>query len=83
MRCGWRFSARLMEFAGETVSLAPPEYVIVRKLEYYREGGSGKHLRDIAGMLQVSGDMVDMQTIEEWSRKMGLTEEWKRARGAG
>jgi hypothetical protein len=25
--------------------------VIVPKLEYYREGGSGKHLKDIRGML--------------------------------
>lgn len=71
---------RRMEFDGETVSLAPPEYVIVRKLEYYREGGSGKHLQDIAGMLQVSGELVDMQAVDEWTRKMGLTEEWKRAR---
>jgi hypothetical protein len=31
--------------------LAPVEYVILRKLEYYREGGSEKHLRDISGIL--------------------------------
>jgi hypothetical protein len=24
---------------GETVMVAPPEYVIIRKLEYFREGG--------------------------------------------
>ena len=29
-----------VEFEGETIMLAPPEYVIVRKLEYYREGQS-------------------------------------------
>ena len=38
------------------MALAPAEYVIVRKLEYYREGGSEKHLRDIRSMLAVSGD---------------------------
>jgi len=27
--------------------VAAPEYVIVRKLEFFREGGSEKHLRDI------------------------------------
>jgi len=26
---------------------APPEYVILRKLQYFREGGSEKHLLDI------------------------------------
>jgi hypothetical protein len=31
------------------------KYVILRKLEYYREGWSEKHLRDIAGILDVSG----------------------------
>ncbi len=29
------------------VAVAPVEYVIVRKLEYFREGRSGKHVRDI------------------------------------
>lgn len=35
----WAFRhARRLEYRGEPVSVAPPEYVIVRKLEYYREG---------------------------------------------
>ena len=80
----WGMARRLqMAFAGETVSLAPPEYVIVRKLEYYREGGSEKHLRDIAGMLQVSGDMVDQQAVDAWTQRLGLMEQWKRARETG
>lgn len=38
--------------------LAPPEYVIIRKLEYFREGGSEKHLVDIRKMLpQVEGEL--------------------------
>ncbi len=40
--------------------LAPPEYVIVRKLQFFREGGSQKHLRDISRMLTALG--------EEWGR---------------
>ena len=32
--------------------VAPPEYVIVRKLQFYHEGGSEKHLRDISAMLR-------------------------------
>jgi hypothetical protein len=44
----WAFRhQRVIQFEGESVALAPPEYVIVRKLEYYREGGSEKHLRDL------------------------------------
>ena len=70
---------REMAVAGEQVSLAPPEYVIVRKLEYYREGGSDKHLRDIAGMLHVSGDLIDLQAIATWTQRLGLVAAWERA----
>jgi len=36
---------------GEKFWLAPVEYVILRKLEHYREGESEKHLRDISSIL--------------------------------
>jgi hypothetical protein len=36
--------------------IAAPEDVILSKLLYYREGQSDKHLRDVAAMMQVSGD---------------------------
>jgi len=49
----------IMSSAKNSITLAPPEYVIVRKLEYYREGGSEKHLRDIRAMLAVSGELLD------------------------
>ena len=38
--------------------IAPPEYVILRKLQYYQEGGSQKHLRDIKKMIELSGDII-------------------------
>jgi len=40
----WGFrGVRRMQFQAEPVVVAPPEYVIVRKLEYFREGDSQKH----------------------------------------
>lgn len=57
--------------------VAPPEYVIVRKLEYYRESGSEKHLRDIGGMLEVSDEMIDRQLVEDWVAERGLWEQWQ------
>ena len=62
-----------------TVTLAPPEYVIVRKLEYFREGGSEKHLRDIRGMLAVSGEQMDQAELLEWVARRGLQAEWEKA----
>lgn len=44
---------RQLPFGQGSMAIAPPEYVIVRKLEYYREGGSSKHVRDIRSMLEV------------------------------
>lgn len=61
---------------GERVWVAPPEYVIVRKLEFYREGHSEKHLRDIAAMLQVSGTLVDGARLAAWVAQLGLAAEW-------
>jgi hypothetical protein len=77
---GWAFrNVRQYTLGGLTVRLAPPEYVIVRKLEYFREGGSDKHLRDIRAMLNVSGDQIDRAALTEWIGRRGLHVEWKRA----
>lgn len=57
--------------------VAAPEDVIVGKLWYYREGGSEKHLRDIASMLQASGETIDRDYIERWSRALDLTDAWQ------
>ena len=74
----WAFRGkRSVEFEGENVTLAPPEYVIVRKLEYYREGHMDKHLRDIRAMLAVSGEHLDRATMNEWIQRRGLEMEWR------
>ena len=62
---------------GLTLWVAPPEYVILRKLEYFREGDSAKHVRDIRSMLAVSGTLVDRDMISERAAEMGLTKQWK------
>lgn len=56
---------------------AAPEDVIVGKLWYYEVGGSEKHLRDVAAMLQVSGDEIDRDYVEHWVRQLGFTESWQ------
>jgi hypothetical protein len=76
----WAFrNVRRYTLAGEAIRLAPPEYVIVRKLEYFREGGSDKHLRDIRGMLNISGELLDRPALDEWIRRRGLQAEWVKA----
>ena len=46
---------------------------------YYREGLSEKHLRDIASILQISGDEIDRLYIERWAREIGLLDIWEAA----
>lgn len=78
----WAFRhKRRAVYEGEEIVFAPPEYVIVRKLEYFREGGSEKHLRDIRSMLAVSGDQMDQAALKEWVERRGVRTEWAKVQG--
>lgn len=74
----WAFrNVREYAIGENTIKLAPPEYVIVRKLEYYCEGGSEKHLRDIRAMLAVSGELIDQAALQEWIARFKLKPQWE------
>src|SRR5690606_24706532 len=45
---------------------ASAEDVILGKLIYYNEGGSEKHLRDITGIICVSGELLDREYLDRW-----------------
>jgi hypothetical protein len=73
----WAFQfQRAIQIEEETVVFAPPEYVIVRKLEYYREGGSDKHLRDIRAMLAIYGEQINRAALNDWIGRQKLEAEW-------
>ncbi len=54
---------------------ASPENVILKKLLYYREGGSEKHLRDIAGVLLIQDKEIDQAYLTEWAKKLNVLQE--------
>jgi hypothetical protein len=56
---------------------ASPEDAIIKKMQYYLEGGSDKHLRDIASMLKIMGGRIDRTYIAQWSARLGLDELWR------
>jgi hypothetical protein len=58
------------------VDAASPEDVILGKLWFHSEGGSGKHLRDIASILRVSGESVDRDEVTAWATKLGYLDTW-------
>jgi len=69
-------SLRISPAESFDANFAAPEDVIIKKMEYYSAGGSEKHLRDIAGILKISGDTIDRKYIDDWARKLGLTHIW-------
>lgn len=58
------------------VWIAPIEYVILRKLEWHRDGGGERHLTDVRAMLRVSGDRLDRDALLDWIGRLGLHEPW-------
>ncbi len=69
------------------VCFASPEDAIIKKMEFYRLGGSEKHLRDITGVLAISRDQLDLAYVDRWVREMGMADLWiaiqERAAGNG
>ncbi len=66
----------------QRITFASPEDVIIKKMLYYREGGSEKHLRDIAGVVRIQGDKLDIGYIESWTTRFGLDDIWQMIREA-
>ena len=62
---------------GRPISFASPEDVILKKLTYFQEGGSEKHLRDIAGVLRIQGEAIDQGYLETWAAKLGVGDLWR------
>jgi glutamine synthetase len=72
-----RKALEALDAVGIEYILVGPEDVIIKKMEYYREGGSEKYLRDIRGILSVSGEGLDVSYVERWAARKGLTEIWR------
>ncbi len=55
---------------------ARPEDIILYKMLYFREGQSDVHVRDILGILRVSGPEIDTAYVAEWAGRLGLVGIW-------
>ena len=66
---------RLRWNATKDVAVAPPEYVVLRKLEYYREGRSSKHVADIRAIRDITG--LDEAAMAPWLERNGLAALWR------
>jgi hypothetical protein len=71
---------RLPLLPGMSAYFARPEDVILYKLLYHRQVESGMHLRDVLGILRVSGPDLDERYITEWADRLGVRALWEQTR---
>ena len=73
----WAFQRRQrLPLEDFTIWVAPVEYVIIRKLEYYRASSFERHLRDVSLILKISGPLADRTAIADWVERQQLREVW-------
>jgi hypothetical protein len=70
---------RVQLIPGREGFAARAEDVIIGKMGFYAEGGSEKHLRDIASMLRISGNEIDQSYIVDWAQRLNLVAVWDAA----
>jgi len=71
---------RLPLLPGVNAYFARPEDVILYKLLYHRQVESGMHLRDVLGILRVSGPDLDEAYLTEWADRLDVRTLWEQIR---
>lgn len=64
---------------GRHTPIATAEDTIIAKLEWARAGESERQLRDVAGILDVSGETIDREYIGRWVEELRLQDAWEQA----
>jgi len=65
---------------GASGYIATAEDTIIAKLEWANAGKSERQLRDVEGILDISGPQLDIGYIDRWAAELGVSELWERAR---
>jgi len=68
------------EVQGMRLTIATPEDVVVAKLEWAKLGESQLQLKDVAGIIRVQGENLNVAYIERWVEELGLGAQWKSVR---
>jgi hypothetical protein len=64
-----------LEGSDRRVFVSSPEDLILRKLDWYRQGGnvSDRQWRDVLGVLKVQAERLDLTRLRHWAGDLGLT----------
>jgi hypothetical protein len=71
---------RTVDLPTGRISMATAEDTILAKLEWALLGESQRQLRDVAGIVGVSGPDLDLTYLDRWARELGVWEDWERLR---
>jgi hypothetical protein len=69
---------REIQFLGLSLSVARAEDVVVAKLEWAKLGDSERQIRDVAEIVAVQGDALDIIQIERWAEELGVRSQWQK-----
>ena len=67
------------EFEGIPIVASTAEDLVLAKLDWARMGESIRQIRDVACILKVRKNELDLAYVEKWIRELGLTEQWAHA----
>jgi hypothetical protein len=69
--------------AGSLLRVDRPEYLVLRKLNWYRRGGgaSERQRRDVLGVLRANRGALDQAEMDAWAARIGVGDLLERARG--
>lgn len=70
-------NVKIINFHGDNIPIAPPEYVIIMKLEFYKEGRAQKHIKDIKIILDNSQELINFDLLDTYILHFGLKNEWE------
>ena len=64
----------LLPDSRQTTYISSPEDTILAKLRWYRRGGevSQRQLADVAGVIKVQGQSLDLSYLREWADKLNV-----------
>lgn len=65
-----------IEFFNMILRLAPIEYVIIKKLMFYREAKMQKHILDVQGILENSESMINFPILNSFITKYKVENIW-------
>ena len=70
-----RFKRRILKnIGGQDIYFISPEDLILIKLLWNKDSGSSRQLEDIESIFKISRENLDMQYLDQWAKKLGVSE---------